>query len=118
LLAIALAAMAVFVALLIRSMPETTPTLFDVIAASDTWSGISTLLVLTIAVFGVWIGVRMLIRLVIEVVGSWLAGWGLKGLGRHHAVQYLIRDLIALHQPRVAKRSAQGDSEVHAAVQD
>lgn len=95
---ICLAAIAVFVALVARSLPPDSPSLLEILAEDSLWPFVYTLAGMSAAAFIIWIGFQAMVL----VVWTNLTHWWVRLFSDTNdsvAVRYFIRDLVRLHQP-------------------
>jgi predicted Kef-type K+ transport protein len=99
LLAIFMGALALFVALMSKQLPEGSPTLLEILADGGVWQLVRFVVVVAAILFGVWMGVHAALVTGINATATW---W-VKLFGRSKrsrlALRYLMRDLVRLHMP-------------------
>ena len=99
LLAIVMGALALFVALMSKQLPEGSPTLLEILADSGVWQLVRFVVVVAVVVFGLWVGVHAALSAGINATATW---W-VKLFGRSKrsrlALRYLLKDLVRLHMP-------------------
>lgn len=98
LLAIFLGALALFVALTSKQLPEGTPNLLEILADDGVWQLLRFAVAIAAILFGIWVGVQAALAAGIDAAATW---W-VKLFGRKRsrlALRYLLRDLVRLHIP-------------------
>lgn len=99
LLAIVMGALALFVALMSKQLPEGSPTLLEILADGGVWQLVRFVVVVAAIMFGVLMGVDAALVAGINATATW---W-VKLFGRSKrsrlALRYLLRDLVRLHMP-------------------
>jgi hypothetical protein len=99
LLAMVLAGVAAFVALLARAEPTTLPSMFDVLADSGLRSLLIALSIIVAIVFGLGLAAWIMMRQIAEGIHHWMMGLTRGHYASKEAIRYMVRDLVRLHHP-------------------
>jgi hypothetical protein len=97
LVSIVLAACALLVAMVVKTIPNESPLLFEAFADGTAWSTTYALGVIAIIAFFIWLGLQA----VLLVIWTNIAGFAEKlfSVGGGVAIGYFVRDLARLHEP-------------------
>ena len=110
LLTILMGAIALFSALMVRSLPEGSPSVLELIADGGVWELVGTLVFVAIMFFGIALGLHAATVSIKSLLGLWWTKLTGRAANGEVALRYFMRDLVRLHAPIAFLAGAASDT--------